>query len=469
MSGPRSKPLLRTRLSRHVILPLVLTWALGTAVTTVVANHFAGLAFDRALLEDARTLAAHVTLESSGLRLALSPQEVKTLLFDQAESVYFTVRDREGRVVAGNETLDPTSFAGGGTFEFSSFVLQGRELQGVSVRRSQPDVFTVMVAKTPASRNRLLQRLLAYSVVPQVLLLVFLAWWLRRVIQRDLEPLAQLQAALDQRHATDLAPMPLGATEDASTRDVERLGMALDALLSRLAQSVNAQREFSGNVAHELRTPLAGIRAQAAYALGQSDPAVWREQLQDIAKGEGRASHLIDQLLALARADEARAGLEFEDLPLNELARGVLLRYLPKADAAGVDLGGEGLDEPSQVRGAAALVEGIIINLLDNALRYATNARPRVTVALTRHGSDTLLSVIDNGPGLGAQEVEVLAGRWAQGPAGQQLGEGAGLGLAIVQRYSQLMGASFTLKRGRNGRGLCASVCFPGIVSSLRA
>ena len=90
--------------------------------------------------------------------------------------------------------------------------------------------------------------MLAYSAIPQVLLLAFLAGWLGRVIRRDLEPLAQLQAAVDLRDASDLAPVPTALTEGSTTREVERLGTALNSMLSRLARSIEAQREFAGNV-----------------------------------------------------------------------------------------------------------------------------------------------------------------------------------------------------------------------------
>jgi two-component system sensor histidine kinase TctE len=188
---------------------------------------------------------------------------------------------------------------------------------------------------------------------------------------------------------------------------------------------------------------------------------VWREQLQGIAQGEQRASHLVDQLLALARADEASAGLALEDVPLHDVARRVLLRFLPQADAAGVDLGAEGLDEPTHVRADAALIEGILGNLLDNALRYGRSAQPRVTVSIEHDGADTLLSVADNGPGMDGQEADLLLRRWSQGTSGQKLGAGAGLGLAIVQRYVQLLGATFSLRPASQGAGLCATVRFP--------
>jgi two-component system sensor histidine kinase TctE len=328
------------------------------------------------------------------------------------------------------------------------------------LHRYEPTEFTVVVAQTTTARNRLLQRMLTYAVVPQVLLLVFLVWWLRRVIQRDLLPLAELQRAVDQRGVRDLSPMPLSVTTNASTRDVQRLGTSVNALMTRLDDSITAQREFAGNVAHELRTPLAGIRVQADYALANADPAVWREQLQGIARGQERASHLVEQLLGLALADEARASLHLMPIAINEVAREVLLRYLPKADAAGVDLGGDGLDERVMVEADTALLEGILGNLLDNALRYGVAESPQVTVGIAQAQGVVTLTVKDNGPGLTPQEAEQLRQRWSLGPAGQQLGEGAGLGLSIVSRYADLMDARFELEAAENTGGLKASLTF---------
>lgn len=459
--GPAlSKPTLQARLIRRVMLPLVLTWGLGTAIALGVANHFAGQAFDRALLDDAYALAASMRSSPDGVALALTPAELGALMFDRSESNSFAVYAPQGRLLAAQGAMQLPFLPPGAGHQFSTLVLDGRELRTVSLLRSQPAEFTVVMAQTTASRSELLRRMLAYSAVPQVLLLGFLAWQLRRVIRRDLDPLAQLQQAVDQRDASDLTPVPASITRDASTLDVERLGTALDSLLSRLGQSIAAQREFAGNVAHELRTPLAGIRAQAGYALAQSDPAVWREQLLGIAQGEQRASHLVDQLLALARAGEGRSSVQMQEVELSQLARTVLLRFLPKADAIGVDLGGDGLDQPVLVQGDAALLEGILGNLLDNALRYGTNAAPRVTVAIAHQRDAVLLTVTDNGPGLEPQDAARVGQRWAQGPAGQRLGEGAGLGLAIVGRYAELLGATFSLERAPDG-GLRAVLRLP--------
>ncbi|GAC1599533.1 MAG: sensor histidine kinase [Ramlibacter sp.] len=467
-SAALSKPTLQSRLVRRVLLPLVLTWAVGTTVALAVANNFAGQAFDRALLDDAYALAASVHASPGGVALALTPAEIGTLMFDRTESNYFAVYTPQGRLVASQGGLNLPLLPSGGSHRFSTTSVEGRELRVVSLSRGQPAELVVMMAQTTASRSSLLRRLLVYSAVPQVLLLVFLAWQLRRVIQRDLEPLAQLQRAVDQRDASDLTPVPQAITRDASTRDVERLGVALNSMLSRLGQSIAAQREFAGNVAHELRTPLAGIRAQAGYALAQQDPAVWREQLLGIAQGEQRASHLVNQLLALARAGEGSASVQLQEVELGALVRAVLLRYLPKADAIGVDLGGEGLDQAVRVRGDPALLEGILGNLLDNALRYGIHQAPRVTVAIGHAPGSVLLTVTDNGPGISPQDVVQLGQRWAQGPDGLRLGEGAGLGLAIVGRYAELLGATFSLEPAA-GTGLRAVLRLPRAVAAAGA
>ncbi len=455
-----TKPSLRSRVIRHVVLPLVVLWALGTAVALGVANYFAGQAFDRSLLDDAYAVAANVRMHSTGPVLNLSPSEMSALLFDQSESMYFAVLLPNGALLAGHAGLKPPPLPKETAFGFADITFQNRALRSVSLHRYEPTEFTMVVAQTTTARNGLLQRMLTYAVVPQVLLLLFLVWWLRRVIQRDLLPLAELQQAVDQRGVRDLSPMPLSVTTNANNRDVQRLGTSVDALMTRLEDSITAQREFAGNVAHELRTPLAGIRAQADYALANADPAVWREQLQGIARGQERASHLVEQLLGLALADEARASLQLIPIAINEVARDVLLRYLPKADAAGVDLGGDGLDERVMVEADAALLEGILGNLLDNALRYGVAAQPQVTVAVVAGDGVVTLSVTDNGPGLTSQEAEQLRQRWSLGPAGQQLGEGAGLGLAIVSRYADLMSARFRLQAVPGESGLRASVTF---------
>lgn len=446
------KPSLRTRLSQHVLVPLVLTWALGTAIVLGIAEHFAAQAFDRSLLDDAYALASHVRTSGDSVSVALTQEEMNTLLFDQSETMYFAVLSPAGSLVAGHPGLRPAPMPSSGDHEFSDANFEGRQVRTVTLRKDRPEAFIVVMGQTTRSRTRLLGRLLAISAVPQVVLLFALAWWLRRRMEYDLRPLAQLEAAIERRHAADLAPLPDDVKAGASTRDVERIVRAIDSMLSRLQEGVQAQREFAGNVAHELRTPLAGIRAQAAFALAQQDSRVWLEQLEGIAQAEQRASRLVDQLLALARAGEGQAGVANETIAIDAIAREVLLRFMQRARGAGVDLGGEGLDAEVLVRGDRALIEGILNNLIDNALRYGTGRpAPHITVAIARAVDGVELSVTDNGEGIRAQDAEHLTRRWVQGDKGRRAGEGAGLGLAIVARYAELLGARFSITNAPGG------------------
>ena len=453
------KPSLRNRLLRHVLLPLALTWLLGSALVVAVAAYFTQQAFDRSLLDDAYLVASHVrgNPDLGELELSLSTQEMRTVLFDQSEALFFAVMRPDGSLLAGHAGLhlDPLGEGKGPTFQ--SLDYQNRSLRRVTIHRQQPSEFYVVMAQTPTSRDRLIQRLLVFSIAPQILLLIFLAAWLQRAIEEDLEPLAALEKGLGQRDARDLTPVPVSA----STRDIQRLGQAINALLGRIADSVRAQREFSGNVAHELRTPLAGIRALADYGLRQNEPRIWREQLEGIAQSQERASHLVDQLLALALADEAQQSLEQKPIALDQLVREAVMRFLPRADAAGVDLGADNAELTSIVLGNGALIEGILNNLLDNALRYgrAQEEPSRITVSLQNNTDSVVLSVYDNGPGVSKAQLQKLSKRWMQGAAGEALKEGSGLGLAIVKAYVNLMGAKLHVD-SETPHGLRVSVTF---------
>jgi two-component system sensor histidine kinase TctE len=457
----QQKPSLRNRLLRHVLLPLAVMWLLGSALVVGIASYFAQQAFDRALVDDAYLVASHVRRTSDvgpgGLELSLSAQEMSTVLFDQSEQLYFAVLRPDGSLLAGHAGLQPNHLMANLTPHFDAIEYQGRFLRSVSIHRQQPADFYVVMAQTTTSRDRLLQRLLAFSIGPQLLLLIGLAAWLQRAIETDLVPLTDLEKAVDQRDARDLTQVPV----TASTRDVQRLGEAINALLGRIAHSVQSQREFSGNVAHELRTPLAGIRALADYGLRQNDPAVWREQLEGIAKSQERASHLVDQLLALALADESHHTLERTSVSLDVLVREAVLRFLPRADALQIDLGARGVDRPVHVMANVALLEGILNNLLDNALRYARSPDndSHVTVSVSDAPQAVVLSVIDNGPGVSSAQLKQLTQRWVQGSAGEALKEGSGLGLAIVSEYVRLLGAKVSMQT-ESPHGLRVSVTF---------
>ena len=447
----RRAPSLTARVLRGVLLPLALTWLLGSALSLTVANYFTGQAFDRAMLDDAYSVSANVRAGSArGIEFLLTPREITSVLFDQSEAVFFAVMRPDGSLIAGHAGLQAPEPVANARYRFSDVVYQGRSLRAVVLENPDPEqAFHVVIAQTTRARRAMIERLLLYTLVPEMLVLTLLAAWLWRSIGRELHPLRDLQRALDRRDANDLSPVPVART----SRELEHLGEAANSLLERLDHSVRAQREFAGNVAHELRTPLAGIRALADYGLAQTTPDIWREQLERIAQSQARASHLIDQLLALALADEGRATLRREPVRLDLLVEQAVMRHLARADAQGVDLGARGLDAPVTMQANTALVEGILDNLIDNALRYGGST---ITVEL----AGPTLAVCDDGPGIPKAAQRELVRRWAQGPAGHKLGQGAGLGLAIIARYAALLDAQLSFGTTAGSTGLRVDVTF---------
>ncbi|KQP22643.1 sensor histidine kinase [Pseudorhodoferax sp. Leaf267] len=461
-SGAAPSPSLRIRMLRHVMLPLVLIWLAGTAATLGVASYFTEEAFDRALLDDAYSIASQVRpLPDGQVALQLTPSELTAALFDQAEAVYFAVLRPDGTRMAG-EPLPRMPLPGGEpAYRYGNFDYQGQPVRAVILRHQvQGGPYHVVMAHTTRIRGALVQRLLVFGALPLLALLGLLAWWLWRGIERDLAPLARLQAALAHRDAKDLSPVAVPST----TQEIEQVGHAVNHLFERLGRNVRAQREFAGNVAHELRTPLAGIRALAEYGLAHPGTAVPQQQLQQIATSAERAGRLVNQLLDLAMADEGEVVLQNERLALPALVGRAVVRHLDRADARGVDLGARGLDDAAPedlvAWGDAALVEGILDNLIDNALRYGGQTLT-IELSADRAARTCVLAVVDDGPGIAEAARRDLMQRWAQGRDGEKLGQGAGLGLSIVARYAQLLGTELQLASVDGTRGLRASIALP--------
>jgi len=482
--APTNKPSLRRKILRHVLWPLTLTWAVGAALALGLAHYFTTQAYDRALLDDAYALSAQVRSDSkldsvgrASLGLSLTDAEMGAVLFDQSESIYFSVWRADGSLLAGHSALRPlpdvglrdAPWVGAPSTSLPAPVWRngsylGRDVRIVSLVRDFPASHVVMVAQTTASRSDMLRRLLLLSLVPQLLLLAALAWWLRRQVGLDLAPLSALQNAVEQRDTSDLRHVPAALTSRAKTSNIEHLGLAVNSLFDRLQLGINAQREFSGNVAHELRTPLASIRLQAEHVLTTSANEDIKNEMKKLLASTDQASHLIDQLLALALADETKNSVSLKPLDLSEVVHEVVSRHLSRADRLSVDLGAEGLDLPVWVMGHKVLIEAVLDNLIDNAFRYGlpseARASAKITVAIERLADKVHLCVTDSGKGLTAEEAAVYKRRWTQASETKRVGRGVGLGLAIVSRYAQLLEAPLSLITKPGGAGLCAQLTF---------
>jgi signal transduction histidine kinase len=292
--------------------------------------------------------------------------------------------------------------------------------------------------------------------VPEGLLVALAAVGVWYGVGRGLAPLDRLRAEVGRRSDQDLSSLEAQRVP----REVRPLVDAINALLARLDSALAAHRRFVANAAHQLRTPLAGLDAQAELALRESEPEAVRRSLEQVHQAAGRAARLVSQLLSLARL-EPRSGrpLQVEPLDLNELARDTTARWVPPALARGIDLCFESNGAQAKALGDRLLLEELLGNLLDNAVRY-TPSKGEVTVRVQRSGRGIELSVEDNGPGIPEDERDKVLERFKRGSTGLQT-SGSGLGLAIVREIAVTHGAEIRLEAGKHGRGTRVSVAFP--------
>ena len=292
-------------------------------------------------------------------------------------------------------------------------------------------------------------------VFPQLLvvpLMVFLMWL---GLKRGTAPLERLRAQVKARDAGDVQPLQ---APDAP-EEVAPLINAINDLLARAEHEGAAQKRFIANAAHQLRTPLAGIKMQTELALRSVKPDERTDALNRIADGTARTAHLINQLLALARTEGAAANsLPMAKVDFGLIARDVVATAYPHASAKQMDLGFDAPSEPVMVHGHADLLRELVSNLVDNAIRY-TPPNGRITVRVLDRGAPSL-EVEDNGIGIPIAERALVFERFYRVIRGQEAG--SGIGLAIVREIAVRHGATVTVTSPPDGIGSLFSVIFSG-------
>ncbi|MES2299532.1 MAG: ATP-binding protein [Pseudomonadota bacterium] len=272
--------------------------------------------------------------------------------------------------------------------------------------------------------------------------LTFLAVWI--AITRGLLPLRQLSDRIGARGVDDLSPIDV----DPRYAEIKPLVAALDTLLSRLRATLSRERAFVHDAAHELRTPMAVISAQA-HVLSKADSARERAEAEQHMDGAiARAAHLVQQLLALAQLD-ASAGARGNEVDLARVLQQELAQLAPQALARGIELSLEAPPTLSHWLDLHAF-RSIVHSLLENALRYVPRGG-RVLVSLTAHALELRLSVADNGPGIAVEHRELVFERFYR--IGGDSVPGSGLGLAIARQAAARLNGKLTLAPGLEGRG----------------
>ncbi|WDZ95729.1 ATP-binding protein [Herbaspirillum sp. WKF16] len=318
----------------------------------------------------------------------------------------------------------------------------------------------VQVAQPQSARDEIAAQMAVKTVAPMLLLfpLIGILAWL--AVSRGLAPVRRAAAEVAARDMNSLQPL----AEVGMPQEIQPLTHALNDLLARLKHSTEAQRAFVADAAHELRTPLTALRLQAQLAERAVDEEERRAAFADLKNGLERATHLVHQLLTLARQEPD--AMSFTAVDLRALLGGVVSDLSSVAEHGGIDLGlsGEAQERPLQVRGNPDALRILFNNLVDNALRY-TPAGGVVDVSFdTSEAGRCAVLIQDSGPGIAESEMPRVFDRFyrARRPQEQNAGRaafGSGLGLAIVRQVADLHRVPVELKN--TGRGLQAKVVFP--------
>ena len=437
---------IQRRLITWLIGPLLLVLLVSLSSDYQIAHSRADEAFDLALADAAQDIASHLRLEGRRLRLDLSPQAEEVLRSDPYDAIYFAVRDQDGRLIAGSPDLPRAAAPRAEASTFYDARYHGKAIRGIAYRVSESGaVAEILVAETIRKREMDSQQTMLAMVVPNLMLIATTLLILYFGIRISLRPLDDLRREIEHRSPSDLGTLPT----DNVPEEVLPIVTSLYRLFGLLRESSENQRRFLADAAHQLRTPLTGLQTQLDL-LGMSDLAEnHRKTLDHIDEAAGRITHLVNQLLLLARADHtANLGHARRLVDLGQMAESMASAFLDRAIAKDIDLGFEAM--PATILGVAWLLREALSNLIDNALRY-TPTGGRITVRSGTAAGQAWLEVEDNGPGIPPAERAHVFERFYRPANSPQ--EGCGLGLAIVREITQVHDGQVEIRDPEEGSG----------------
>jgi two-component system, OmpR family, sensor histidine kinase QseC len=374
------------------------------------------------------------------LRQASQPLPRGKLLFQLARLDGTVVYASQGLGGAGLTAVDATKDTW--TLNDQNYWMASQETPLWRVTLLEPTLSDGEVLKL-ISRNLVQSLLIAFP-------LVLLPLWL--AVRRGLRPLRELVGRVAERSQADFSPLAL----DLRYAELQPLETAFNDLLAHARHSVQSERGFVQDAAHELRTPLAVMAAQAHVLVSTREPALQQTARVELERAIQRASHLVHQLLTLARL-ESQPPQTCQTMDLVEWSQELLARAQPAALARGIDLGMES-PEALVVTVDVQLLQSVVDNLVNNALAYVNNGA-RVTVSLAESGDDVTLCVADDGPGIPVEERARLMGRFQRG---RELAEvGSGLGLPIATQAAEQLGGRLQMVEGLSGRGIGFGLRWP--------
>ncbi len=453
---------LKRRLVLWLLGPMIVLSLLILAHVYHSARQTADDVYDRVLRASALAIAERVVIgENREIEVDLPYVALEMLTSAAHDRVYYRVESAGAFITgyrelpysassralaAGQSNVYDTTFRGAG--------IRVVAIAGAASGTSKSFPFTVYVAETTRARQNLVSQMLISSAgrlaatIAAALVIVWVG------VQWGLRPLTRLEEALGRRSQNDLRPI-----RHEVPREVRRLVDSINGLMRRLAGAMEALKRFTGNAGHQLRTPLAVIKAQLELATREGDPDQMRQAIEEARGAMRQCERLVEQLLMLAELDAESSGRQpSKPFDLARLAQETASEFAPAAVKHGCDFGFESEGTGMTVDGHEALVAEALGNLIQNALAYCPNGS-KVTVRAIETASGPLLEVEDDGPGIPTAVRAEARERFVRLSANDN--GGSGLGLAIVQEIAVLHEAKLDLTDGAGGKGLRACISFP--------
>ncbi|MGV8893956.1 MAG: ATP-binding protein [Burkholderiaceae bacterium] len=445
---------LRQRLTLMIMTSLLLVWSAMAVFSYRESRKEISELFDARLEQGARSI---LLLDLKRLQSLASNESENEASDDgdgdedqQGKALPFQVWDDDGRLLLHNASAPDIGFRAGRGFD--TLQLQDKTWRTLALW-NQKQGFQVRVFQDAQQRDYLAGDIMRRMLAPLLFALPGLALLIWLSIGRGLQPLQSLSSAIGARSADKLDLITLQGVP----KEVQALVASLNGLLQRLSHSMDQERRFTADAAHELRTPLASIKVQAEVALAARDRQQQNQALHGIIEGINRTTRLSAQLLMLARLDHLTPESQ-QTIALDELARQCAARYADSALDCDIDLSVSAtVTAACQIRGDPVLLEALIGNLIDNAIRYA-QPQGCIEVGIQATGECVILTVKDDGPGLSEQDKERVLHRFYRAEGNSA--SGSGLGLSIVERIAQVHGATLALEAGLHGRGLGVRILF---------
>ena len=443
-----------------MLAPLLFLWPISIAVTHNIANQIANQPYDQALSENVAAIVRLVKIDDRRVVVNFPAPARAMLRADEFDVLYYQVTGLHGELVAGDREIPWVEIPekiGADEVLFRDDAINGEEIRVaysfLPVPAGRVPVL-VQVAETRNKRGNLASRIISgvllpqFAIIPLAVVLVYLG------LSRGIAPLNRLQARIRRRRPGDLSPIPIRGVPE----EMRPVIAALNEMMKRLEENLEAQQRFIADAAHQLKTPLTGLKMQTELALEETDPAQLREFVVRIAAATERAAHMTRQLLLLARAEASHEKIHsVVPVDLELLAKRTTAEWVPRAMAAGIDIGFEGTGWPLAIDGIPQLLREMLNNLIDNAVKYTPHGG-RVTVR-TRTAAQAILEVEDNGIGIPESERRRVFERFYR-VLGSDV-DGSGLGLSIVREIADLHRAHVLLSTPGDGHGILVQLSFP--------